>query len=69
MESLGIIEKIGLSKTALTAIQLGEFLNISPKTIFQWAKQGRIPVLRLGLSLRFDPKATAAWLRARSTGA
>ena len=44
----------------LTAIQLGEYLSVSPKTVFQWSKQGRIPVIRMGSALRFDPKAIAA---------
>jgi excisionase family DNA binding protein len=65
-DTTSIADIIGQLKRLLTAIELGEYLGISPKTIFAWAKQGRVPVIRMGSALRFDPKAIAAWLRARS---
>jgi len=36
------------AKGALTAKQLAEVLNISPKTVFKLAKAGRIPSFRVG---------------------
>ncbi len=66
-ETISLIDFIGSLKTLLTAIQLGGYLNMSPKTLFQWAKQGRIPAIRMGAAIRFDPKAIAAWLRVRTT--
>ena len=65
-DSTSIAEFIGQLRNLLTAIQLGEYLSISPKTIFQWAKQSRLPVIRMGSALRFDPRAIAIWLRERS---
>jgi excisionase family DNA binding protein len=51
---------------ALTAEELGDFLNISAVTIYKHAKVGRIPgCFRIGTCVRFDPKAIAAWLRGR----
>ena len=61
IETTSIADLIGQLKKLLTAIQLGEYLSVSPKTVFQWSKQGRIPVIRMGSALRFDPKAIAAW--------
>ena len=65
-DATSIADVIGQLRSLLTAIQLGEYLTHSPKTIFQWAKQGRIPVVRMGSSVRFDPKAIAAWLKTRT---
>ncbi len=61
-----IVEFIGSLKTLQTANQLGEFLGMSPKTLSQWSKQGRMPHIKMGSALRFDPKAIAAWLKTRS---
>jgi len=66
-DATSLADFIGQLRNLLTAIQLGEYLSVSPKTVFQWSKQGRVPVIRMGSALRFDPKAIAAWLRARST--
>ena len=58
-----LIEKLN---HALTAEELGEFLNISAVTIYKHAKVGRIPgCFRIGTCVRFDPKAVAEWLRGR----
>jgi excisionase family DNA binding protein len=40
------------AKGALTAKQLAEVLNISPKTVFKLAKAGRIPSFRVGTAVR-----------------
>jgi excisionase family DNA binding protein len=56
------------AKGALTAKQLAEVLNISPKTIFKMAKAGRIPSFRVGTSVRFDPRLIVDWMRKQRTG-
>jgi excisionase family DNA binding protein len=61
-----IADFIGQLRKLLTANELGEYLRISPKTVFRWSKQGRIPVIRMESALRFDPKAIATWLRTRT---
>ena len=65
-DNTSIADFIGQLRNLLTAIELGGYLSVSPKTIFQWAKQGREPVIRMGPALRFGPKAIAAWLIERS---
>ena len=48
IETLTLTKKIARSaKGALTAKQLAELLNISPKTIFKMAKAGRLPSFRI----------------------
>jgi predicted DNA-binding transcriptional regulator AlpA len=44
----------------------GCWLTMSPKSIYAWVKQGTLPAVILGASIRFDPATTAKWLRDRS---
>jgi excisionase family DNA binding protein len=64
IETLTLTKKIARGmKGALTAKQLAELLNISPKTIFKMAKAGRIPSFRVGSAVRFDARLVIDWLR------
>ncbi len=69
LETLTLTRKILRSaKGALTAKQLAEVLNISPKTVFKLAKAGRIPSFRVGTAVRFDARLIVDWLRRQRTG-
>ena len=50
----------------LTPQVLAELLAVSTQAIYLWVKQGRIPVVRFGTSIRFDPVTTAEWLRSKA---
>jgi excisionase family DNA binding protein len=56
------------AKGALTAKQLAEVLNISPKTVFKLANAGRIPSFRVGTSVRFDAQLIVEWMRRKRKG-
>jgi DNA-directed RNA polymerase subunit F len=53
-------------RSAWTAEALAALLEISPKTIYKAAKSGRLTSCRLCGLVRFDPKRTAEWLRAKT---
>lgn len=53
-------------RTAWTAEELAEVLSLSRKHIYKLAKNGRIPSLRIGGAIRFDPHATAEWLESKA---
>ena len=63
---MSLIESLRATRTPLTTKQAAEMLGIHPMTIYKWSRTGRIPTLRLGGALRFDPQALAAWLEDRS---
>jgi excisionase family DNA binding protein len=64
VETLTLTKKIARGmKGALTAKQVAELLNISPKTVFKMAKAGRIPSFRVGSAVRFDARHVIDWLR------
>ena len=62
------IKLLRSAKGALTAKQLAEVLNISPKTIFKLAKAERIPSFRIGTAVRFDPQLIVDWLQKQRRG-
>ena len=61
--NLSLADRIAMTGHALTANELCKILAVSHVTIFKQAKAGRIPSFRIGTCVRFDPKATADWLR------
>jgi excisionase family DNA binding protein len=54
---------------AWSAPELAELLGCTGKHIYALAKSGRMPHLRIGSMIRFDPAATADWLRERFVAA
>jgi excisionase family DNA binding protein len=55
-------------RQALTVKELTALLNVGKSAIYEMAKAGRIPHIRLGSIVRFDPATTAAWLRQQTIG-
>lgn len=39
----------------LTVKEAADFLQITENTIYLWARQGKLPCIRFGTSIRFDP--------------
>jgi excisionase family DNA binding protein len=46
----------------LTVEQLAEMLIVPPYTVRQWAREGRLPALRLGKYWRFRESSIREWL-------
>ena len=51
---------------ALKVPELAVILGFKLTAIYEMVAAGRIPYIRIGPSIRFDPAITAAWLRART---
>ncbi len=60
-----IVELVAAKRTAFPLAEFAELTGISYKTAFSMARDGRLPVLRIGSSIRLDPATTAKWLRER----
>ncbi len=50
---------------ALKVSELAKILSMSRKTIYKLISDGKLPVFRVGDSIRLDPVYTAEWLRSR----
>ncbi len=44
-----------MSKNLLTIEQLSEYIGVKPSTIYQWTHYKKIPYIKLGSFVRFDP--------------
>lgn len=60
-----IVAAVAAKHSAWSAHELAELLGCSGKHIYALAKSGRLPHLRINGMIRFDPAATAQWLRER----
>ena len=49
--------------TALTVSDVAEVLHVSVRQVYSLAASNKIPQIRVGGSIRFDPSEFAAWLR------
>lgn len=63
--SPNLIAVVGAKSEAWSAPELAKLLGCTGKHIYALAKSGRLPHLRIGTMIRFDPAATADWLRKR----
>ena len=54
--------KIRLFTSIMTVHDVAEYLRLSEATIYQMARAGRIPVLRMGRTWRFKKENIDAWL-------
>jgi excisionase family DNA binding protein len=66
IQTLSIAETVRHRRNALTAEELAELLSFSTKHIYKLAKTHRIPSLRIGGALRFDPGRTADWIEGKA---
>jgi len=46
----------------LTAKQVAEYLQVKPLTIYQWAREEKIPAIKIGRIWRFKKNAIDAFL-------
>jgi excisionase family DNA binding protein len=68
LSNTGSIPEILRSKgCAWTIDELVSVLTISKKTLYKMVATNRIPCIRMGGSIRFDPHQTAKWVEQRST--
>jgi predicted site-specific integrase-resolvase len=58
-----IIEQLETRQTALNTKDLAAILQIDKRTLYDWAKTGKLPCLPVNGLIRFDPKEIADFLR------
>jgi excisionase family DNA binding protein len=58
-----LLERVKAYDHALSARELAPLLGSSGSNLYSMARAGRIPHIRFGGSIRFDPHVTAKWIR------
>ena len=51
----------------LTVDDLAAWLQVKPRTVYQWVHEGYIPVIKLGALVRFDRASILEWVKKRET--
>lgn len=51
----------------LTVDEVAAWLQVKPRTIYQWVHEDYIPVIKLGSLVRFDRASITAWVKKRET--
>ena len=54
--------EISLNEALWTVRQAADFLRLGRNTVYEWAASGKLPSLRLGSRIRFQPSALRRWV-------
>jgi excisionase family DNA binding protein len=69
-EFMGKQRKEGLMITAATPMldrkQVAKMLHVSESTLWGWVKQRRIPFVRIGSMIRFEPDKLEKWIKSKT---
>ena len=65
---MSIAEQLRSRSSLLTLNALAELLACHPQTLYKACRAGKMPHIRTGGRIRFDPRAIAGWLKQRSVG-
>lgn len=49
----------------LTVDDLAAWLQVKPRTVYQWVHEGYLPVIKLGSLVRFDQAKVTEWIGKR----
>lgn len=63
-----LVEELTARKTMMTVQEVVELLGVHQQTIYEWVWKGKIPPIRIGARIKFDPHAIANWLRQGQLG-
>jgi excisionase family DNA binding protein len=69
METQTLIQKLGRMGALLDSKQVIGMLGVHICTLQAWTREGQIPFLKVGRTVRFDPGQLANWLEKRQIGA
>ena len=58
-----MLEEIEAARKPLSVNQVSVILDVSTRTIRRMIERNEIPYVRIGGSVRFDPRSVAVWLR------
>lgn len=54
-----------MNKRLMTVEEVAEYLRVRPSTVYDWAKTGKIPGVKMGRLWRFEIGEIEAWVKGR----
>ena len=54
-----------MNEQLLRAEEIAQLFSVKPRTVYEWARTGFIPNIRLGTCVRFERAAVEKWLAAK----
>jgi excisionase family DNA binding protein len=52
-----------MAKEVMTVEEVAEYLRVTPSSIYEWAKAGKMPAAKVGRLWRFHREEIDAWVR------
>jgi excisionase family DNA binding protein len=52
----------------MTVKEVIALLGVHQQTVYEWVWAGKIPSVRIGSRIKFDPRALALWMQAGQLG-
>jgi excisionase family DNA binding protein len=68
VSTLTLTERIASREKAWKLEELAALLNCSKGKLYAMVKGGRIPYIKVGSMIRFDPKSTSSWIEDKAVG-
>ena len=62
-----VIEELSSHRKALKVMQVATTLGLSKQMIYEQIKNGNLPALQFGTTVRLNPRDVAEWANARHT--
>lgn len=62
-----VFEALSSRRDCLTVPELAEMLGVSKNGLYEQVKAGTLPGMRIGTTVRLNPRTIAKWLRERTT--
>ena len=56
----------GTQKLAVRLTEAAKILSVSPRSLWQWAKDRKVPFVRIGRTVLFPIEGLKAWLKEQS---
>jgi len=63
-----LVDELAARKKLMTVQEMVELLGVHQQTIYEWVWKGKIPSVRIGARIKFDPRAIANWMRQGQLG-
>lgn len=52
-----------MNNRLMTVEEVAAYLRVKPSTVYDWAKRGKIPAVKIGRLWRFESEEIEAWVK------